>query len=121
MLKKSDFLFILVCILTGLFVILIFMEHSNQFQKSLRIVDKKLYESYRGKPCEVCQKQSGPAHHIKTRKTGGGDTPENLVALCLKHHNEAHAMGVKKFYWKYMLRFPLINRKQFERIIGRHG
>ena len=32
-------------------------------------------------------------HHIKTRGSGGGDTGDNLILLCRKHHQEAH-MGL---------------------------
>jgi len=30
-------------------------------------------------------------HHIQTRGSGGDDVLENLICLCRKHHNEAHA------------------------------
>jgi len=29
-------------------------------------------------------------HHIKFRSNGGSDTPENLVTLCEKHHDQLH-------------------------------
>lgn len=37
--------------------------------------------------CQVCGTHKGlEVHHIKTRGSGGGDEPENLVLLCHMHH-----------------------------------
>ena len=33
-------------------------------------------------------------HHIETRGSGGDDVPENLIVLCQKHHNQAHARTI---------------------------
>lgn len=35
-------------------------------------------------------------HHIKTRGSGGGDTDENVIGLCRKHHDAAHAGRISK-------------------------
>lgn len=48
--------------------------------------------------CEFpgCFKQSVDIHHIEPRSAFGSkmkaaqDSPENLIALCRKHHEEAH-------------------------------
>ncbi len=42
-------------------------------------------------PCECCQKKAVDIHHIKYKSRGGGDTIDNLMALCRKHHEQAHA------------------------------
>ncbi len=36
-------------------------------------------------------------HHIRTRGAGGDDEPINLLSLCMEHHIEVHASGVKTF------------------------
>lgn len=40
--------------------------------------------------CKVCRKQASDIHHIKFRSQGGTDDVSNLIALCRKHHDEAH-------------------------------
>lgn len=35
-------------------------------------------------------------HHIKTRGSGGDDTPENLIELCRMCHTFAHNGHIKK-------------------------
>lgn len=69
-----------------------------------RIVDKKLLEEYREKPCAVCGISGGglvTGHHIKSKGSGGHDTEENLMAMCFKHHREVHDKGLKTFVNKY--------------------
>jgi hypothetical protein len=41
-----------------------------------------------GGHCQVpaCSRQATHAHHVEFRSHGGGDEPENLVALCGFHH-----------------------------------
>jgi hypothetical protein len=34
------------------------------------------------------------AHHIQTKGSGGDDDLKNLICLCRRHHNEAHARRV---------------------------
>jgi len=47
-------------------------------------------------PCEVCGGASNDIHHIVFRSKFGSkrkdeqDAPENLIALCREHHNQAH-------------------------------
>ena len=43
------------------------------------------------------------AHHIKTKGSGGGDNPENLITLCRGHHNDAHAGKITKGQMKSWL------------------
>lgn len=48
-------------------------------------------------------------HHIASRGAGGDDTLENMICLCRKHHNQAHAGRIKRgrlrailrLYWGY--------------------
>jgi len=66
--------------------------------KSARVVDPAAVKSARGKFCQVCGKyqESGlHVHHIKTRGSGGGDTPDNLVRLCYECHTRVHAGTLK--------------------------
>ena len=35
-------------------------------------------------------------HHIISRGAGGGDEPQNIIALCRRHHNLAHARRITK-------------------------
>ncbi len=51
----------------------------------------------RDKRCLVCH-QRGPSHphHIKSVGSGGL-APENLVPLCLVHHNQIHYIGTDTF------------------------
>jgi len=62
----------------------------------MRIINKKLCESYRGKPCLVCEKPS-VGHHIKTKGSGGDDAPYNLMPLCFIHHRRVHDLGLTLF------------------------
>ena len=34
-------------------------------------------------------------HHIKTKGSGGGDTKENLITLCRKHHDLAQTRRIR--------------------------
>ncbi len=63
--------------------------------KPKRIVDKKLLNEIKAKPCVVCGKQ-GPndAHHIKTKRSGGDDVKENLISLCRLDHQRWHMKGI---------------------------
>jgi len=41
-------------------------------------------------PCEACGKDAADIHHINGRGEGK-DVIENLMALCRKHHEQAHS------------------------------
>ena len=41
-------------------------------------------------PCEICKSRSTDIHHVKYKSRGGQDDIGNLMALCRKHHNQAH-------------------------------
>ena len=38
-----------------------------------------------------CRNEASQTHHVKRRSQGGGDTPENLLAVCPKFHEMIHA------------------------------
>jgi 5-methylcytosine-specific restriction endonuclease McrA len=40
--------------------------------------------------CEVCMKPAADIHHVTYRSRGGKDEIKNLMALCRKHHDQAH-------------------------------
>ncbi len=73
------------------------------FTKQKRVVDKKLLAEVRTRPCIICGITPSDAHHLKHRGSGGGDTAENLVALCRWHHAEVHQIGPSTFKKKYSL------------------
>lgn len=55
--------------------------------------------------CEVCGAPAVDIHHIESRGMGGAphkNTADNLVALCRKDHEEAHAGGIHKDTLKAM-------------------
>jgi len=67
--------------------------------KIKRIVNKSVYQKVRDRDCtclwgleakDGCVGMLAP-HHIKTRGSGGDDVPENMIVLCKKHHDQAHA------------------------------
>ena len=64
-------------------------------------------KNYRSlEPCLVCGERGENKvtyHHIKSRKSGGGDEIWNLMPLCLRHHNEIHSKGTTSFVKKYSL------------------
>lgn len=42
-------------------------------------------------------------HHIKTRGSGGSDHSDNLMPLCVLHHNHIHKKPLKDFVDTYKL------------------
>lgn len=89
--------------------------------------DKKLAESYRGQPCEICgQIYQTVAHHVISFKSRPDlDIPINLVALCPRHHREAHDRGAVTFvktypHFRHLLEdrgFQLFNNKLIPPIV----
>ena len=73
-----------------------------QFPKKKRIKDPDFYREYQQSHpwCEFtdCGEAAwlGP-HHIIFRSQGGGDTEENLIALCKTHHDQAHGINSRQF------------------------
>lgn len=51
--------------------------------------------------CIISGERNPDLHHVKTRKSGGGDEPWNLCPLSRKYHNEIHQIGTSTFAKKY--------------------
>lgn len=42
--------------------------------------------------CRICFTRNNlHLHHVKYRSSGGSDTPDNLITLCMEHHAEMHS------------------------------
>lgn len=68
--------------------------------KPKRIVDQDVLETVRGLPCCVCGRMGVDPSHIRTRGSGGPDTPWNVVPHCRLHHTE-WGQSWSKFLRKY--------------------
>lgn len=51
--------------------------------------------------CLVCNRDHADRAHVRTRGSGGGDEPENIMPLCRLHHIEQHKIGIITFIEKY--------------------
>ena len=86
------------------------------FPKQSRIVDSELLEAVRNIVCLGCasidpagareaffenEMRSHP-HHVITKGHGGGDVPQNVMPLCVKHHQEVHR-GLTAFSERYQV------------------
>lgn len=61
-------------------------------------------------PCYVCGIKAQDLHHIEQKGIGGSktkDTIENIIPLCRKHHNDAHANVLTKDYLKNLVLLKL--------------
>lgn len=63
--------------------------------------DPQLLRSLKEMPCFICGARPSDPHHIRTRGSGGGDEPNNMLPLCRMHHVEIHRIGVKSFAERY--------------------
>ena len=72
----------------------------TSFPKPQRVENRKLIKQVisqccaaaghvMAKPCtgQVC------AHHVTSKGASGGDVPENLMPLCVRHHDHIHRHG----------------------------
>jgi hypothetical protein len=74
------------------------------FIKRKRVIDKKLMASFKDKTCLINDKNclgDVCAHHLKSQGSGGDDIIENLIPVCIFHHNEIHMIGSYTFKRKY--------------------
>ncbi len=68
---------------------------------------QQLYDEVKGRDRYHCQHPDcgvwtlETPHHIKTKGAGGADIEENLILLCMKHHNMVH---------KALIECPKINQ-----------
>ena len=61
----------------------------------LRVLEEAGYQ------CAYCGHRDGlnlTAHHIKRKRDGGKDTPENLIALCYNCHNRVERVSSVIFH-----------------------
>jgi len=69
------------------------------FEKPKRTKSRNAIRAARKDRCQVCGSTwELQVHHIKSRGSGGGDVPENLICLCVECHTKAHAGRIPKWY-----------------------
>ena len=64
--------------------------------------------------CLVCKTAPCDPAHVKTRGSHGGDTEDNVISLCRKHHTEQGQIGWVKFCYKYSAVERELNKKGWE-------
>ena len=73
--------------------------------KPRRIRDPEYLVHVRSMPCCVCthlgerQQTRTEAHHVKTRRSGGGD--DTTAPFCGRHHEMFHLIGRKSFLLRF--------------------
>lgn len=78
------------------------MEHIQAVNpKPKRKADLEVLAEVRAKPCCICGRWPSDPSHVKSRGSGGPDTPWNVVPMCREHHREWHQIGPSKFLRKY--------------------
>jgi hypothetical protein len=80
-----------------------------------RIVNRKLLDLIKTRPCVVCNGKHGPSDpaHIKTRGSGGDDTEENVMPLCRLHHIEQTGLNWFRFCERYPKVLKELERRQW--------
>ena len=75
----------------------------NMLPKPRRVVNEVLLDEVRRQPCTIGQDcyGRGDPDHVTTHGAYGGDTPDNIMPLCRKHHTEKGAIGYAKMISKY--------------------
>lgn len=71
--------------------------------------------------CVICGKPNADIHHIDAVGMGRNrkkidHTNKRVIALCWTHHNEAHNIGVKEFFKKYIIQPVKLNEKQLKEL-----
>lgn len=67
--------------------------------------------------CEACGELChGMPHHIKSRGSGGGDGPDNLLRLCWYHHTQIHTIGYIRFTERWPLLYTKIAKIKYQRM-----
>jgi hypothetical protein len=73
------------------------------YNEDMRTINEDIVKLVSFEPCLCCGYVTGATpHHIKTRGSGGGDTIDNLMPLCQKHHTEVGTIGLIAFSAKYV-------------------
>lgn len=75
--------------------------------KKPRVQNRTLLDDVKSQRCIVLNQCIGriDPHHITTVGAGGGDTPDNIMPLCRKHHTEWD-LGIGKF----LRRYPIVRK-----------
>lgn len=71
------------------------------FPKPKRKQDRALLDTYHTGRCVVCNRVGSDPCHIKSKGSGGGDFPWNVMPMCRRHHSEQHTSGMTTFAHKY--------------------
>lgn len=71
------------------------------FQKSKRLENRALLDTYHSKRCLACNRRDCDPAHIKTRGSGGDDVWDNVIPLCRIHHTEQGQIGWFDFVEKF--------------------
>ena len=77
------------------------------FHKTKRITNRKLLDQYHDLKCLACNKNKCDPAHIKTRGSGGHDTPDNILPLCRMCHIRSGSLG----WYRFCQRYPHIELK----------
>lgn len=81
----------------------------------MRTVDSKFLAEVRKLQCIACGTTIDvEAHHIKTRGSGGGDDPWNVIPLCANDHTQAEwawHRDIKEFFRRYRHIWTHITKK----------
>lgn len=71
-----------------------FFREVNMFPKPHRIKRKAEIQEQ----CQVCGRQDETLcnHHIRSKGSGGGDEPDNLITVCASCHGKIHNCEISK-------------------------
>lgn len=76
----------------------------ENYGKNKSFKSKENIEFIKQQRCIACGKAPpNDAHHLRTRKSGGGDQLWNLLPLDRRCHQESHFIGQRSFANKYRL------------------
>lgn len=71
------------------------------FQKKKRLKDRELLDRVKQETCVACDGFPTDPAHVTSRGAGGGDTQNNVMALCRLHHIEQGQTGWGAFMIEY--------------------
>ena len=79
-------------------------------------IDDAVRTSIENRFCFVCGAPNAEIHHLdalgtRTKRNSDEEKDVRIVALCRKHHNEAHARGINEFQKQYRLTESTITRR----------
>lgn len=82
-------------------------------QKTKRVVNKKYLKEMSLRSCLLCGGGPCSPHHMTTKGSGGGDSHNNIIPLCIKHHREIHDIGIFTMIDKYniLLNWLIMNNR----------